>query len=630
MSYYVQNKYRHCIFCFFLFFSPNLFAITQETAQLVAVRSNLHKNPTWLKMLGVRHYGDKSAITSEDFFLAPGRGKSPKAELLATLEGFYQAQSDKKPNSHAQCKFKGRLFWLQSHIPELTISLPEIYCPEFDAWANLSNVKSISLVYVTGFLGNPASYYGHTLIKLNSKNQKISQLKDLSVNFGAKVGDNENMVFYILKGLFGGYQARFSDGDYFYHTLNYGENELRDIWEYELNLSNAEVQLTIGHLWELKDKEYTYYFTNRNCAHRMAEVISIHDGIDVIPKTSLWSMPQSFLQLTTNAKRSNESFISNVSFRPSRQSVLYNRYTDLDQNEKSIFIEIIKNINFLTTKGFNEIELVKKHRILDALISYFQFRRDPEKKEKDLFNIKYRKVLTTRFQLPPGTTEYKIKYAEPPHKGRKPSYLSASYDPKNESYGFKIRPAYYDNLDSSFGHVDGGYLSMAELDFKVTEGNFKIQEFTLVKVENVNKLSTGLPGDKGNYWSIYAGGRRDSLNRDAKFKPYGQVATGFSIRKIPKNAYLGLYLGAGLTQKTPTQDALFVYPGFVGLLNISESIDIVAKYEYHEFVLSGRDIDRHSSKIESRYSTKSSSWDFRLGYEKNISESFFIRLGKYW
>jgi len=72
----------------------------------------------------------------------------------------------------------------------------------------MGNVSSVSLVYATGYLGNPASYYGHVLLKINSDGDTQTALEDQAINFGAIIPDNEGMVSYILKGLMGGYESR--------------------------------------------------------------------------------------------------------------------------------------------------------------------------------------------------------------------------------------------------------------------------------------------------------------------------------------------------------------------------------------------------------------------------------------
>ena len=244
-------------------------SIAMGDLKLDAVLNNaeaqaLASHQTWIKL---GHYesnrssssGLLSEIHSASFSLAPNGRKSPKAELEATIKAFGAPIVD-NPNAHAQCLFPGRYIWLSSLLDFNAAGFPSISCTAFKAWTKGESIKSISLLYATGYLGNPASFYGHTLLKFNSDNSAHSALLDVSMNYGAIVPSGEGPIPYIFKGVTGGYDAGFSHIQYYFHNHNYGELELRDIWEYELSLSQFQVDLIMGHLWEMLGKKYTYYF----------------------------------------------------------------------------------------------------------------------------------------------------------------------------------------------------------------------------------------------------------------------------------------------------------------------------------------------------------------------------------
>ena len=169
------------------------------------------------------------------------------------------------------------------------------------AWSKLSSTQSLSLIFATGYLGNPASYYGHTLLKLNSDQNKKLNLLETSVNFGAKVPKNEDPISYMLKGVVGGYDGSFSHSSYYYHTQNYLENELRDLWEYQLNLSQDDYYFLVAHIWELIEQDYIYYFFDENCVYRMYELFSLFDDIDLPPIKAPWVIPQEVVSAINSA-----------------------------------------------------------------------------------------------------------------------------------------------------------------------------------------------------------------------------------------------------------------------------------------------------------------------------------------
>lgn len=64
-----------------------------------------------------------------------------------------------------------------------------------------------------------------------------------------------------LKGISGGYDAKYSSNHYYRYNINYAEVEMRDLWQYTLNLTSDEKTILIAHAWELLFTEYRYYFT---------------------------------------------------------------------------------------------------------------------------------------------------------------------------------------------------------------------------------------------------------------------------------------------------------------------------------------------------------------------------------
>lgn len=304
----------------------------------LAQEQDLSNNNSWLRL---GHYeensasasGWTSAIHSPAFFLSETGITDPVAELEATIRAFAQAPGA-NPDLHPQCHFKGRYTWLLSTLQLDSERFPAVHCEAYSKWTKGQAVESISLLYATGYLGNPASFYGHTLLKLNSTDPARSALLDVSVNYGAIVPPNDGPIIYVLKGMLGGYDAGFSHIQFYFHNHNYGELELRDIWEYQLDLSQPQVDLIMGHLWELLGKKYRYYFFRKNCGYRMAEILELVEGLDIIPRSHPYVYPQTVMTNLSEATIAGQSVVSEVKYHPSRQSRLYNKYQQLDNAEK--------------------------------------------------------------------------------------------------------------------------------------------------------------------------------------------------------------------------------------------------------------------------------------------------------
>ena len=127
----------------------------------------LSQNPTWLKLLHFNKNKNHSEILTDDFFLSPIGRQNPEAELIATLDAYFLPMGE-NPDNHARCQYPARYYWLSKQVNLQNYKLRNPQCRRFEKWALLDNVTSVSLLLVSGYLGNPASTFGHSFIKLNT------------------------------------------------------------------------------------------------------------------------------------------------------------------------------------------------------------------------------------------------------------------------------------------------------------------------------------------------------------------------------------------------------------------------------------------------------------------------------
>jgi hypothetical protein len=477
--------------------------------------ATLAADPTWIKLL---HYeatsssdtGVLSAVKTESFFLDAKDGPThPQAELRATLEAILAPPAESPDDQHAQCHFPARTIWLRRKLTD-AVTFPNITCPRWQAWAGNHQIDSVSLVLASGFLGNPASYYGHTLLKFNtSPSRRLTALQDPSVSFGVIENGTDDPFTYIVKGIFGGYEGGFSDIAYYFHRNQYGEIELRDLWEYELNLTPDEVLFVAAHAWEVLNRRYQYFFFRRNCAYRMAEIVQVIDDADITPEDRPWTIPQATLQkAATQVRADGRPLLKSVRYAPSRQTRFYASYGALSKDEATVFFDLVERPEALGGPNYLHLSPTSQRAVVDATIDYHQFIADAAQRSSGKLHPVYAAALAERYRLPPAPKSADATPPEPPHIGRQPGWMQAGWlgeTREGNSTFIRVRAAYYDPLDSNQGHVPFSGLTMGDIRIKTDGQHIKLDQLDLLVINSANPGVTGLAGDRGQVWQLKAG-----------------------------------------------------------------------------------------------------------------------------
>lgn len=588
----------------------------------------LSENRVWRTLLGFQADDTRSEILSSDFFLAESGQISPYDELIATLGALAESVSE-NPNEHAQCRFPARYLWLSRQL-ELAMVEP-IHCPDYLTFSAEDGIDSVSIVYATGFLGNPASYYGHLLVKFNqSANDAKASLENTSINYGAIIPDNENMLVYIAKGLFGGYSSGYTHREYFYHTHNYGENELRDLWEYELALRPEDRKLFIAHSWELMGREYRYYFLNRNCGYQIGQLLSLVTEQELVNKSRPWVLPQNVMQSLASIEYHDAGMVEDIHYMPSRQSRLYRRYQQLNQQEQTFIKRLVNDPAALDGEAFHGAPLASQQRLLDTLMDYYQFMLvDGIKDEKSRYKARHRRALLLRYQLPPGGPEIEFTPSSLPHSGRKPSYFSLGIRTGSDNQRdvhFRLRPAYYDSLDSS-GDSTNSTLSMGELTFSVSKDRVKLDRLTLVDIENLNRNMTHLPGDRAHSWRLSSGIQEKYLGCDRCLALKVDAATGYASSMWDGKLVVGAFIGAGYFAERDTREGWFASPSVS--VNVAAGPRVNARVNWGVREYYGGESQAYSN-FQARFATGAQT-DLRFHYQKQDNkQELGLAWGVYW
>lgn len=495
-----------------------------ERALERAHAQDLAADPRWLDLLHYREGEEGSAILSDDFFLSEEGARSPTAELAATIRAYFTS-TEGASDDHPRCQFPARYLWLTTklQLPDYQV-IPQ-FCSGLAEWASLEEVDSISLLLVSGYLGNPASAFGHSLLRINSGEgeQNAAGLLDLAVTFGAVVPENEGAVTYILRGLFGGYVAGFSDQRYYTHDLTYTRTEFRDIWDYRLELSRFQERLLVLHLWEIATKHFPYYFLTRNCSSRLADLLGLALQEPFNTKGRAAYVPvELFHRLHELDRQRGDALIESVRYVPSSQRTMYQQFAELAPADRRIANDVIANSQL----GPGDVPKLAASdhsavAINDALLTYYDYRVQAEKPDVSA-SIKDARAdaVRTRFRLPASQApDPEVPDRPSPAQGSAPMMLGVGgvwFDESEEVGLLQWSPFYYDTV--GFNGLENGELVVFDTSIHLDGDRSRLDKIDLLRIRSLNARATEIATEGEWAWNLRLGMERSGATPEAELR----------------------------------------------------------------------------------------------------------------
>ena len=405
-------------------------------------------------------------MDSDNFFISKEGKTDLKKELFETIDALKNGKSD------VLCRFPLRVEWLKENIPSLENEIIKYECKELDQYLSLIDAKYVTMVFPTAHINSPASMYGHTFLKVSSNND--TALISNAINYAAKTNETNGLVF-AYKGLTGLYEGRYSILPYYEKIKEYNNLEQRDIWEYDLDLTQEEINRLVLHTFELKDAYADYFFFKENCSYNILWLLEVaRNDLDLVSNFTLKTVPLEsikILQKYNLIKKSNYRY-SNMK---KMKHILNDKIENKDYLEN--FVNEEKNLN-------DELNTNDKISYLDFKISYLQYQRSNNKIEKKEFINKYLELLKQRSSYS-QTSSYDVKVPFNPLDSHDSARFSLFYD-SNDSFEFGLKPVYNDIYDISDGYLQGAYIDFFDVNFKKQKDeNIKLDKFTLLKIKSL-------------------------------------------------------------------------------------------------------------------------------------------------
>ncbi len=469
----------------------------------IAEQQNLDQDITWQRLM-YANKNQKSEVTYSGYFLSENGKNNLKEELKADISALFVPAQD---NQSIRCKFPARSQWLMQKVGIQENELPQVKCTEFENWIGQIKPHKANLIYATDFMGNPSSMFGHTLLRLDPKDQQQLNLVSYAVNYAATVAGNDNWS-YAWKGLTGQYPGEYSLMPYYRKVKEYGDFESRDLWEYELNLSPEETRFLVSHIWEMQHVSFPYYFVSDNCAYRLLGLVDL-----VKPESNLQEkFTYASIPMETIKSMQQQGLTKAPVYRPALETQLlaqaHQHGASLAKVAHQIAMLPIQQSSQIL-KSFTEQDQAK---ILEMAYDDLYLQFIGRKVEESIAQPQLRQLLALRSQIDLDKQRQEPKRpTKEPTQGHNARNLSLK---AGEVQGDKFielghRQAYHDLIDPQGGYRAGTQLLFLNGNAQWRDDHLKLERLDLLEVNSYNPIQ---PFKTPLSWGFNLGWRQEAIH----------------------------------------------------------------------------------------------------------------------
>lgn len=495
---------------------PSRAALVEALVQR-AKALDLANDPMWHRLLHYRSglFGVSSQADWKGFFASPDGKDDPEAELEATLRGFFGPKPTDKSLEHPFCRFPARLAWLNARLGFDFERLPRRSCPRFQKFVDELRARSLTLVFSSYYLNNPSSAFGHTFLRINKRTRTAEQrdleLLDYGVDYSALV-DTNNAFIYAMKGLSGQFPGTFRRVPFYLKVREYNDSESRDLWEYELDLSRAELSMVVAHLWELGPNYFDYFYLDENCSYHILAAIEVASPrIHLLDRLSWPVLPVD----TIRAVSEQSHFVKSIHYRASNRSQYRQRVQSLNGAEARAVAQLTRDPD---AKLPANLDGKGQARVLDAALDLIDFRfakelvRAPDDKE-DPESVRFKQRLLERraeLDVESEDSSESAPFRDAPHLGhgsRRLGLGSGHQEGRGWFHSLDMRLALHDLADPGLGYPETASIEFLPAQFRyyVESPKLELERFSLITVSSISPFN---PFEHSLSWTLDVGATR--------------------------------------------------------------------------------------------------------------------------
>src|SRR3990172_3666737 len=424
----------------------------------------------------------RSLADDPAFFNAPDGKTDAAAELESPLAVFFSAAGETDKAQNPQCRFIARYHWLKKELHFDPARLREQSCKRFDQWHASLDPHEITLVFPAAYLNNPASMYGHTLLRIDGKGQdEQTRLLAYAISYAAGTDETSGLIFAV-RGLFGGYPGVFAIMPYYLKVREYSDIENRDVWEYQLTLTPSEIDRLLMHTWELGPIRFDYYFFDENCAYHLLSLLEVaRPGLELTDRFRWWAIPSD----TVRAVAEQPGLVKRVVYRPATTTIIRRRLAYMDDRQSGLARDLAERKISTTDDRLHELPPREQARVLELAYDYATYRSASGRDMTTTTQMHELLLARSRLEVPPQRPEVPVP-AVRPDEGHKTSRLALGVGSRGGRHfeEISLRPTDHDLRDDDGGYTRGAQIEFFNMRWRHYRGDdsLRLEEFTPLNI----------------------------------------------------------------------------------------------------------------------------------------------------
>lgn len=572
-------------------------------------------DPVWQALL---HTHDGTPYVKDAGFLLSWPAFSVEKELDANITQLQNVQT----HTAYICKFPARAQWLQQqlNLPSLDFSV----CSEFQDYLQHVPADNVQLVYVSENITQPSSIMGHVFLDLTGTRENGLPVAH-AVSFFTDA-HTANIPKLLFDTMVVGKKGYFSLTPLDEKIERYHHQEQRNVWVYDLNLTEDQKQRILYHAWELKTAPLKYFFNKYNCATLTYFMLATTGNEQLSPSFNGAMSP---LDVAKSVEAAH--LVERKTLLPANKSVI--RMLSLGQS--SGWTEQVKaavlqhNIPTLVSSAASDEDRYLRYQVAkhykDLLIDQNTLSTPADTSVLDLqFDQAKRAVPSYVVDL----SQYKN-----PLKSHGDSQLSvgAGVDRHHNvlHVDYVVAGHHLEDDNSQFANESELLLGNIGANVDVTRQRFSLDYLKLYSMATYIPYDTLTGGTSGQFQISYA----PMINANLKRTHQLQLGGGVGITQQLLPSVETFMQGSAVLHVGIQQQGIDLSPAVGAIVHEKWGLKSIVQYEPHVDTVNLGRLYQHVKLIQSKQMNNQYSLNFFADYYKNsqrIESSYFLMLRHYF